>query len=101
MIAYNILQSIKLLGDACISFTNNCLKGIKPNKKRIDKLMNDSLMMVTVLSPIIGYDKASIIAKNAYKNGTTIKEETIKLGFFDEKTFDDIVDPKKMVKPNK
>jgi len=99
MIAYNILQSLQLLGDACISFTDNCLVGIKPNKKRIDKLMEDSLMLVTALTPIIGYDKAAKIAKNAHKNGTTIREEAVKLGFVDEKTFEKIVNPKKMVTP--
>ena len=101
MIAYNILQALQLLSDACISFTNNCLVGIKPNKQRIKELLNDSLMLVTALSPIIGYDKASIIAKNAHKNRTTIKEEAIKSGFVDEEEFEKIVDPKKMLSPGK
>ena len=101
MIAYNILQALQLLSDTCISFTNNCLIGIKPNKQRIKELLNDSLMLVTALSPIIGYDKASIIAKNAHKNRTTIKEEAIKSGFIDEEEFEKIVDPKKMLSPGK
>ena len=99
MIAYNILQSIQLLSDACRTFTHRCVVGITPNIKIIDKLMRDSLMLVTALTPIIGYDKAAKIAKNAYKNETSIKEEAIKSGFIDEKTFDKIVDPKTMTSP--
>jgi fumarate hydratase class II len=90
-----------LLSDASLSFANKCISGIKPNKERIDKLMNDSLMLVTALSPSIGYDNASVIAKKAHKNGTSIKEEAIKSKLIDEKTFDNLVDPKKMIKPNK
>ena len=99
MIAYNILQSIKLIGDACSSFTDNCVIGITPNRKTIDKLMKDSLMLVTALTPIIGYDKAAVIAKNASKNGTSIKEEAIKSGFINRKKFEEVVDPKKMIAP--
>ena len=99
MIAYNILQSIQLLSDACRTFTERCVVGITPNIKIIDKLMKDSLMLVTALTPIIGYDKAAKIAKNAYKNQTSIKEEAIQSGFIDEKTFDKIVDPKTMTSP--
>ena len=99
MIAYNILQSIQLLSDACRTFTERCVVGITPNIKIIDKLMKDSLMLVTALTPIIGYDKAAKITKNAYKNETSIKEEAIKSGFIDEKTFDKIVDPKTMTSP--
>ena len=101
VISYNVLQSIQLLSDASLSFANKCISGIKPNKERIDKLMNDSLMLVTALSPSIGYDNASVIAKKAHKNGTSIKEEAIKSKLIDEKTFDNLVDPKKMIKPNK
>ena len=100
MIAYNILQSLQLLGDACISFTDNCIVGITPNKKRIKQLMNDSLMLVTALTPVIGYDNAAKIAKTAHKNGTSIKEEALRLGFIDEKEFEKIVNPGKMVGPN-
>ena len=101
VISYNVLQSIQLLSDASLSFANKCISGIKPNKERIDKLMNDSLMLVTALSPSIGYDNATVIAKKAHKNGTSIKEEAIKSKLIDEKTFDNLVDPKKMIKPNK
>ena len=78
MIAYNILQSLQLVSDACISFNDNCLTGITANKITIDKLMNDSLMLVTALTPLIGYDKAALIAKAAHKNGTSLKEEALK-----------------------
>ena len=99
MIAYNVLQSINLISDACSSFTDNCVIGITPNRKTIDKLMKDSLMLVTALTPIIGYDKAAVIAKNASKNGTSIKEEAIKSGFINRKKFEEVVDPKKMIAP--
>jgi len=100
MMAYNILQSMQLLGDACASFTTNCVDGILANEAKINKLMEESLMLVTALAPIIGYDKATIVAKTAHKNGTTLKEEAIKLGFTDSKTFDEIVRPEKMIGPN-
>ena len=100
MMAYNILQSMQLLGDACASFTTNCIDGIIANEAKINKLMEESLMLVTALAPIIGYDNATIVAKTAHKNGTTLKEEAIKLGFTDSKTFDEIVRPEKMIGPN-
>ena len=100
MMAYNILQSMLLLGDACASFTTNCIDGILANEAKINKLMEESLMLVTALAPIIGYDNATIVAKTAHKNGTTLKEEAIKLGFTDSKTFDEIVRPEKMIGPN-
>ena len=100
MMAYNILQSMQLLGDACASFTTNCVDGILANEAKINKLMEESLMLVTALAPIIGYDNATIVAKTAHKNGTTLKEEAIKLGFTDSKTFDEIVRPEKMIGPN-
>ena len=100
MMAYNILQSMQLLGDACASFTTNCIDGILANEAKINKLMEESLMLVTALAPIIGYDNATIVAKTAHKNGTTLKEEAIKLGFTDSKTFDEIVRPEKMIGPN-
>lgn len=100
MMAYNILQSMQLLGDACASFTTNCIDGILANEAKINKLMEESLMLVTALAPIIGYDSATIVAKTAHKNGTTLKEEAIKLGFTDSKTFDEIVRPEKMIGPN-
>ena len=101
MIAYNILQSLQLIGDASNAFNDNCLAGITPNKITIDKLMNNSLMLVTALTPLIGYDKAALIAKAAHKNGTSLKQEALKTGLIDEKTFDLTVNPKKMISPNK
>ena len=99
MIAYNILQSLQLVSDACKTFNDNCLTGIKPNKVTIDKLMNDNLMLITALTPLIGYDEATLIAKAAHKNGTSLKQEALKTGLIDEKTFDQIVNPKKMISP--
>ena len=99
MIAYNVLQSIQLLGDACSAFTDNLVDGLKADDTRIDKLMRESLMLVTALAPKIGYDNAAKVAKTAHKNGTTLKEEAISLGFVDEKTFDEVVRPENMVGP--
>ena len=99
MIAYNVLQSIELLGDACSAFTDNLVDGLKADDTRIDKLMRESLMLVTALAPKIGYDNATKVAKTAHKNGTTLKEEAISLGFVDEKTFDEVVRPENMVGP--
>ena len=99
MIAYNVLQSIQLLGDACSAFTDNLVDGLKADDTRIDKLMRESLMLVTALAPKIGYDNATKVAKKAHKNGTTLKEEAISLGFVDEKTFDEVVRPENMVGP--
>ncbi|MEM9910646.1 MAG: lyase family protein, partial [Pseudomonadota bacterium] len=99
MMAYNLLQSIQLLGDAADSFTERMLSGIKANAPRIDKLMKESLMLVTALAPTIGYDNATKVAKTAHKNGTTLKEEAIALGFVDEETFDRIVRPEDMIGP--
>ncbi|MDA9210962.1 class II fumarate hydratase [Methylophilaceae bacterium] len=99
MIAYNILQSLQLISDACMAFNDNCLDGLTPNKITIDKLMNSSLMLVTALTPLIGYDHAALIAKKAHKNGTSLKEEALKSGLIDEKTFDLTINPKKMISP--
>ena len=100
VIAYNILQSIKLLSDGSESFMKNCIAGIKPNKIKIKELLNSSLMLVTALAPVIGYDNASIIAKSAHKNGTTLKEEAIKQGFVTEDEYIKIVRPEKMISPS-
>ena len=100
MIAYNVLQSAQLMGDACNAFTDNLVEGLKADETRIDKLMRESLMLVTALAPKIGYDNATKVAKEAHKNGTTLKEEAIKLGFVDEETFEKIVRPEKMVGPS-
>ena len=99
MMSYNLLQSIQLLGDAANSFTERMLLGIKANEPRIDKLMKESLMLVTALAPTIGYDNATTVAKTAHKNGTTLKEEAIALGFVDEATFDAVVRPEQMIGP--
>jgi len=99
MMAYNVLQSMQLLGDAAATFTDNCVVGIKANEDRIAKIMNESLMLVTALAPTIGYDNATKVAKTAHKNGTTLKEEAIALGFVDEATFDAVVRPEQMIGP--
>jgi len=99
MISYNVIQSMQLLGDACAAFTDNLMKDLKADKNRIEKLMRESLMLVTALAPKIGYDNATTVAKTAHKNGTTLKEEAVKLGFVDDKTFDEIVKPENMVGP--
>ena len=99
MIAYNLLQSMQLLGDACSAFTDNLMKDLKADKVRIEKLMRESLMLVTALAPKIGYDNATLVAKTAHKNGTTLKEEAVRLGFVDDETFEEIVKPENMVGP--
>ena len=99
MIAHNILQSIDILSDSIDCFVEYCVKGIKPNKKKITELLNNSLMLVTALSPKIGYDNAGKIAKTAHKNGTTLKEETLNTGLVTEEEYNKIVDPKKMIRP--
>ncbi|MFB9222131.1 class II fumarate hydratase [Paracoccus cavernae] len=99
MMSYNVLQSMQLLGDAASSFTDNMVVGIEANKPRIEKLMQESLMLVTALAPTIGYDNATKVAKTAHKNGTTLREEAINLGFVDGETFDRVVRPEQMVGP--
>ncbi len=99
MMSYNVLQSMQLLGDAASAFTDNLVDGLRADATRIDKLMRESLMLVTALAPEIGYDNATTVAKTAHKNGTTLKEEAIKLGFVDEETFDRVVRPEQMVGP--
>ena len=97
MIARNLIESAKLIGDACVSFNNHCATGIEPNYKNIDKLLNNSLMLVTALNTKIGYYKAAEIANTAHKNGTTLKEEAINLGYVTAEEYDSWVDPKKMI----
>ena len=99
MMSYNVLQSMQLLGDAAVAFTDNCVLGIRANEDRIAKIMRESLMLVTALAPTIGYDNATTVAKTAHKNGTTLKEEAINLGFVDEATFDEVVRPETMIGP--
>jgi len=100
MIAHNVLQSIDLIADSTKNFALYCVKGIKANKKRIKEHLDNSLMLVTALAPHIGYDNAARIAKTALKNGTTLKEETLKTGLIKEKDYERIVDPKKMIYPS-
>ena len=99
VIAYAALQSIRLLADAAVSFTDHCVVGIRANEPRIRELMNNSLMLVTALAPRIGYDKAAKIAKAALANGTTLREEAIKLGFVSGEEFDRLVQPARMTRP--
>jgi len=99
MMAYNVLQSMQLLGDAAGAFTDNLVVGLKANNERIEKLMRESLMLVTALAPEIGYDNATKVAKTAHKNGTTLRQEAVALGFVDEETFDRVVRPENMIGP--
>ena len=92
----NFLESARLLGDACVSFTNNCVTGIKPNETRIDELMKQSLMLVTALNPHIGYENAAKIAKKAFAENKTLKQAAIESGLLTENDFNKWVDPKKM-----
>jgi fumarate hydratase, class II len=100
LIIHNILQSIHIMSDASKSFSNYCVKGLKADKEKIKEYLENSLMLVTALAPKIGYDNAAKIAKKALKNKTTLKEETIKSGLINEKEYDRIVNPKKMISPN-
>jgi fumarate hydratase class II len=100
VLAYCMLQSIRLLGDAVNSFTDNCVVGIKANEPRIAELMQRSLMLVTALAPKIGYDKAAQVAKAAHANGTTLREEAIRLGYVSGPDFDRLVLPEKMTRPH-
>ena len=99
MMAYNVLQSMQLLGDAASAFTDNLMVDLKADPVRIEKLMRESLMLVTALAPEIGYDNATKVAKTAHKNGTTLKQEAIALGFVDAETFDRVVRPENMIGP--
>ena len=101
LIIHNILQSIHIMADSSKSFANYCIRGLKADKKKIKELLDNSLMLVTALTPHIGYDNAAKIAKNALKNGTTLKKEAISSGFVTEKEFNKIVNPAKMVRPGK
>lgn len=97
MIIYNFLQSARLIGDATASFDVHCAKGIEANLKNIDKNLKNSLMLVTALNPLIGYEKAATIAKKAYTEGVTLKEAALDLGFVSDEDFDNWVDPRKMI----
>ena len=97
LIIHNILQSIHIMSDSSKSFAKYCVSGLKADKKRIKELLDNSLMLVTALSPKIGYDNATKIAKNAHKNNTTLRTEAIKSGLIDDKEFTKIVNPKNMI----
>ncbi len=96
LFAYNIIESSKILGDACLSFSKNCIEGLKPNKKKIERFLKDSLMLVTALNSKIGYYKAAEIANKAYKDDITLKEACIQLNYLSEKEFDKYVNPERM-----
>jgi fumarate hydratase class II len=99
VLIFNLLESIKLIADACRSFTDKCVVGIEPNRARIKHLMEHSLMLVTALVPKIGYDAAAKIAKAAHKNGTTLREEAVKSGLVTAAEFDKLVRPEDMIHP--
>lgn len=99
VIAFNLLQSVRLLGDACNSFNTHCAVGIEPNKEKIDFFLNHSLMLVTALNPIIGYEKAAKVAKTAYQQNKTLKEVAVELGFITAEEFDAVVKPEQMIAP--
>jgi fumarate hydratase class II len=99
VLAYNMLHSIRLMADAARSFTEHCVSGIRADEKRISELMQRSLMLVTALAPKIGYDNAAKVAKTAHANGTTLKEEALRLGFVSADEFDRLVRPEKMTSP--
>lgn len=101
VIVFNVLNSVRLIADACESFTDNCLNGIEANTAQIKKHLDNSLMLVTALNPHIGYDNAAKIAKTAHKNGTTLKDEAVKLGLMTAEKFDQVVRPEEMIGPLK
>ena len=100
VMAFNVLQSIRLLGDACDSFSQHCVVGIEPNLSQIDQYLNDSLMLVTALAPHIGYDQAAAVAKEAHQTGQTLKAVTIARGLLAADQFDQAVVPRQMTQPN-
>ena len=97
----NLLHSARLIGDASVSFTDNCVRGIKANEKKIQQIMNESLMLVTALNPHIGYDNAAAAAKKAHKEGTTLREAALALGKISGEDFDKFVRPELMIGPKK
>ena len=100
VIIYNVLQSIRLLADAARSFTDNCVVGIEADRERIEKLLHESLMLVTALNPKIGYDNAAKVAKKAHDEGTTLKQAAVALGLLSEQEFDEWVRPEAMLGPS-
>ena len=100
VIAYNFLQSVKLLADGINSFNKNCAVGIKANKEKMGENLRNSLMTVTALNPVIGYDNAAKVAKKAYKENLSLKESCVALGFLTAEEFDKVFCPEKMAKEN-
>ena len=96
----NLLQSVRLLADTCESFNDHCAQGLEPHRENLEKNLQNSLMLVTALAPEIGYDKATEIAKTAHKNGTTLREEALRLGYVSEEEFDRFVRPQDMIGPS-
>lgn len=101
LIVFNVLNSVRLIADACESFTDHCVEGIEANRAQIRRHLDNSLMLVTALNPHIGYDNAAKIAKTAHKNGTTLKEEAVRLGLLTAEKFDQVVKPEEMIGPIK
>ena len=99
LIIYSLLQSIRLLADGCRSFNDHCVAGMGPDERRIAELLERSLMLVTALAPVIGYDAAAKVAKTAHEKGLTLKEAALQLGLIDEATFDRVVRPEDMIAP--
>lgn len=100
VIAFNLIQSIQLLGDACNSFNEHCAVGIEPNREKIDFFLHNSLMLVTALNPVIGYENAAKVAKTAFQQNKTLKQVAVELGLVTAEQFDEVVQPAKMVAPN-
>jgi fumarate hydratase class II len=99
LIIANLMQSIILLADGCTNFRKYLIEGTKPNRKKIDEYVANSLMLVTVLSPVIGYDKAAEIAHYAAEHDLSLKDAALHLGYISGQDFDRVVDPKKMINP--
>ena len=99
VMAFNALQSIRLLADACDSFNENCVVGIEPNREKIQEYLNDSLMLVTALNPYIGYDNAALVAKTAHQEGKTLRQTVVELDLLSEEEFDRVVVPSQMIGP--
>jgi fumarate hydratase class II len=99
VLAYNIIESVNLLADACVSFNENCVQGISPNRKRIEEHVNNSLMLVTSLNRHIGYDKSAQIALKAWREDKTLKEAALELGYLTAKEFSEWVRPADMIRP--
>jgi fumarate hydratase class II len=100
VIIHNFLHSVLLLSDACRTFREFAIEGLEPDLRRIQEHVGNSLMLVTALNPLIGYDKAALVAKKAYVEDTTLKEACLELGFLSEEAFDEAVRPEEMVHPN-